>query len=319
VAGASQGPSRGAALLPAPASLAAGLEHFATGFMRVWGRDTFISLRGLLLVTGRFGEARAALLAFASVLRHGLVPNLMDSGRSPRFNCRDATWWWLQALQDYCALAPEGSALLRQRVHRRFPSDDEADYAPSDSADPAVRGCLVYAPRGDRAGGAAPPLSWTLAEAVQDVLQRHARGVRFREWGAGPRIDAHMRDPGFEVAARLDPASGLVFGGNAHNCGTWMDKMGSAPANAGEPATPRDGCAVEIAGLVYSCVRWLGGLAAEARRQAQGGAASGSAAPQPPMSLPSSSGVSPAASAAAAPPEEPPGVRPRSQGLLVVP
>jgi hypothetical protein len=39
----------------------------------------------------------------------------------------------------------------------------------------------------------------------------------------------------------------------------------------------------------------------------------------PTMSEPSSSGTKPAASAAAAPPDDPPGVRPRSQGLLVVP
>ena len=37
------------------------------------------------------------------------------------------------------------------------------------------------------------------------------------------------------------------------------------------------------------------------------------------MSLPSSSPVKPAAKAAAAPPDDPPGVRPVSQGLPVVP
>jgi len=65
-------------------SLAAGLPHFTAGWARCWGRDVFISLRGLFLTTGNFVAAKHHILTFASTLKHGLIPNLLDSVRNPR-------------------------------------------------------------------------------------------------------------------------------------------------------------------------------------------------------------------------------------------
>ena len=77
-------------------SISAGLPHFSTEYMRCWGRDTFISFKGLLLIPGFFKEAKQILINFASTMRHGLIPNLLDCGNNPRFNARDAVWFFLQ-------------------------------------------------------------------------------------------------------------------------------------------------------------------------------------------------------------------------------
>ena len=42
-------------------------------------------------------QARDTLLVYASVIRHGLCPNLLDAANRPRYNARDATWFFMQA------------------------------------------------------------------------------------------------------------------------------------------------------------------------------------------------------------------------------
>ncbi|ODQ80080.1 glycoside hydrolase family 13 protein [Babjeviella inositovora NRRL Y-12698] len=221
--------------------MAAGLPHFSNDYMRCWGRDVFISLRGLLLATGRFEDAKTHILGFAATLKHGLIPNLLDAGRNPRYNARDAAWFFVQSVQDYVTHAPDGLALLDTRVKRRFPLDDT--WVAYDSPE-----AFAY--------------ESSVREIVYEILARHARGIAFREANAGSTLDSQMRDEGFNVAVSVDWTTGLIHGGSPWNCGTWMDKMGeSARAGSkGVPGTPRDGANVEINGLLKSCLRFVNGL-----------------------------------------------------------
>jgi predicted glycogen debranching enzyme len=67
-----------------------------------WGRDTFVSLPGLMLVTRRFQEARAVLLGFAEYNDRGLIPNFLPDGvGSASYNTVDATLWYINAVLQY--------------------------------------------------------------------------------------------------------------------------------------------------------------------------------------------------------------------------
>ncbi|KAH3671298.1 hypothetical protein OGAPHI_000521 [Ogataea philodendri] len=219
-------------------SMAAGLPHFSYDYMRCWGRDIFISLRGLLLVTERYEEAKNHILCFAMTLKHGLIPNLLGSGKEPRYNARDAAWWFLESVQNYVHIVPDGEKILDCKVKRRFPLDDT--HVPLD--DPRA---FSY--------------ESTIREIIYEILSRHAGGLDFREANAGPQIDSQMKDEGFNISISVDWNTGLIHGGNQFNCGTWMDKMGesSLAGNKGYPGTPRDGAAVEINGLLKSTLRFV--------------------------------------------------------------
>ena len=67
-----------------------------------WGRDTFISLPGLMLVTGRFSDAKDILQNFILYCKNGLIPNFVaDKSGEPAYNTVDATLWYVNAVLQY--------------------------------------------------------------------------------------------------------------------------------------------------------------------------------------------------------------------------
>ena len=226
-------PSTGLGPTGTSASLSAGLPHFTIHHMRCWGRDTFISFRGLFLLTLRdSGVAREHLRAFAACMHRGLIPNLLDAQRFPRYNARDATWFFLSSLADYIDLY--GPTVLDEQVKMRFNGDGGCQWEDGYQEQKTI--CMI----------------------VQEILEAHWKGIEFREWRAGPELDSVMRGEGFNVRVWTDPETGLVHGGNEWNCGTWMDKMGSAGSNHGVPSTSRHGASIELNALCFKALSKLG-------------------------------------------------------------
>ena len=71
-----------------------------------WGRDTFISLSGLCLVTGRLDIAWQVIASFAALVSEGMVPNRFpDAGEQPEYNTIDASLWFIHAIGRYLAVS----------------------------------------------------------------------------------------------------------------------------------------------------------------------------------------------------------------------
>ena len=157
---------------------------------------------------------------FAKALRHGLIPNLLDRGISPRYNCRDATWWFIRAIGDYISFTNDAD-ILKEKVKMIFLSDDQKEHEQL-----VAQGVEKY---------------MTVEEIIYEIFRRHAAGIDFREWNAGEQIDWNMKHEGFNVQLCLDEETGFIVGGNQYNCLTWMDKMGSSEkaGNKGTPGSPR--------------------------------------------------------------------------------
>lgn len=81
-----------------------------------WGRDTFISLRGLALSTGRLAQAGAILGEWALTVSEGMLPNRFpDGGEAPEYNSVDASLWFIVAMHAYLQ-TDHASPALRQKL-----------------------------------------------------------------------------------------------------------------------------------------------------------------------------------------------------------
>jgi predicted glycogen debranching enzyme len=87
-----------------------------------WGRDTFISVRGLCIATGRLVDAREILIEWAGAVSQGMLPNrFCDAGESPEYNAVDASLWYVIAVHDLLAAAGDSREVVsdahRARLH----------------------------------------------------------------------------------------------------------------------------------------------------------------------------------------------------------
>ncbi len=117
-------------------TIVAGFPWFAD-----WGRDTFLSLPGLLLATGRHEEAGSVLSTFAAAAEEGMIPNRFDDRTGEaQFNSVDASLWFIHAAFEYL----DAAGNVDERVEGVPPSKRGQDARDTFSQRllPAVRGII---------------------------------------------------------------------------------------------------------------------------------------------------------------------------------
>ncbi len=138
-----------------------------------WGRDTFISIRGLCLATGRWDDARQILVQWAGAVSDGMLPNrFVDVGDAQEFNAVDASLWYIVAVSEYLA--------AQKRAGRRCNAADRRVLVE------AVLAILTGYSKGTRYG---------IAQDVDGLLRCGVPGVQLTwmdakvgDWVVTPRI-----------------------------------------------------------------------------------------------------------------------------------
>jgi predicted glycogen debranching enzyme len=92
-----------------------------------WGRDTFISIRGLGIAANRLEWVRDILLEWANAVSQGMLPNLFpDRGTVPEYNSVDASLWYIIAVGDFLDAASGRPGLVNELAEQRLRNAIEA-------------------------------------------------------------------------------------------------------------------------------------------------------------------------------------------------
>jgi predicted glycogen debranching enzyme len=78
-----------------------------------WGRDTFIAIPGLTLVTGDFKTCKNVIDTMLADLKGPLFPNI-GSGSNSAYNSVDAPLWFFWALQQYVMLSEHHNRIWKE-------------------------------------------------------------------------------------------------------------------------------------------------------------------------------------------------------------
>jgi predicted glycogen debranching enzyme len=106
-------------------SLIAGYPWFAE-----WGRDTFISLRGIAAYQKDYSFCKQALISWQQTIQHGLIPNRFpEAAESAEFNSVDATLWYLIVLGEFLAIAKKNTNLLNSNERKLLLSSAELTFS----------------------------------------------------------------------------------------------------------------------------------------------------------------------------------------------
>lgn len=134
-----------------------------------WGRDTFIALPGILLVTGEFAQAKAVIEGFAQYqdkneksVTYGRIPNRYINASDVIYNTVDGSLWFIREVFEYARytgdvefvkkMFPVIYLSLQADLTRRTDENGFLTHGDADTwMDARVEGKQPWSPRGSRA------------------------------------------------------------------------------------------------------------------------------------------------------------------------